>query len=99
MVIVIIYVDDALFCGPNKAIVDKVKAYFMQKWECRDLDEAHKLLCIYIYQNGHKISINQCTYLNTVLECCKMANAKFASTPLSVRYYPMPNMKPLNTVL
>ena len=31
MVIAIMYVDDALFFGPNKAIVDKVKAHFMQK--------------------------------------------------------------------
>ena len=34
MVVGIIYVDDALFCGPNKAIVDSIKAQFMHKWEC-----------------------------------------------------------------
>ena len=37
MVIGIIYVDDALFCGPNKAVVDSMKVQFMRKWECRDL--------------------------------------------------------------
>ncbi|KAJ8456408.1 hypothetical protein ONZ51_g12144 [Trametes cubensis] len=39
MVIVIVYVDDALFCGQNKALVNKMKAKFMEKWECRDLGE------------------------------------------------------------
>ena len=68
MVVAIIYVDNALFCGPNKAIVYKVKAHFMQKWECRDLGEAHKFL--HMHQNGYKISIDQCTYLDTVIQCC-----------------------------
>ena len=34
VVIGIIYVDDALFCGPNKAIVYSIKVQFMCKWEC-----------------------------------------------------------------
>ena len=34
IVIGIIYVDNALFCGPNKAVVDAIKAQFMRKWEC-----------------------------------------------------------------
>ena len=29
MIIVITYVDDVLFCHPNKAIVDEVKAHFI----------------------------------------------------------------------
>ena len=44
VVIGIIYVDDALFCGPNKAIVDSIKAQFMHKWECRDLGEPNEFL-------------------------------------------------------
>ena len=96
MVVAIIYIDDALFYGPNKAIVDEVKAHFMQKWECTDLGETHKFLCIHICWNDCKISINQCTYLNTVLQCCGMANAKSVPTLLPARYYPMPNMESLN---
>ena len=34
VVVRIIYVDDALFCGPNKALVDSIKVQFMHKWEC-----------------------------------------------------------------
>jgi len=44
IVISIIYVDDALFCGPNKAVVDAIKVQFMRKWECRDLGEPNEFL-------------------------------------------------------
>jgi len=44
IVIGIIYVDDALFCGPNNAVVDAIKAQFMHKWECRDLGEPNEFL-------------------------------------------------------
>jgi len=40
----IIYVDDTLFCSPNKAVVDAIKAQFMRKWECRDLGEPSEFL-------------------------------------------------------
>ena len=44
IVIGIIYVDNALFCSPNKAVVDAIKAQFMRKWECRDLGEPNEFL-------------------------------------------------------
>ena len=44
VVIGIIYVDNALFCGPNKAVVDSIKAQFMCKWECQDLGEPNEFL-------------------------------------------------------
>ena len=37
IVVAIVYVDDALFCGPTKAIVDEIKGLFMKKWECREI--------------------------------------------------------------
>ena len=90
--VLLLSVDDVLFCGPNKAIVDEVKAHFMQKWEYKDLDEVGEFLYMHICQNGHKISINQC-------EHCGMANAKSMPTSLPAGYYPMPSTKSLNTVL
>jgi len=44
IVIGIIYIDDALFCIPNKAVVDAIKAQFMCKWDCRDLGEPNEFL-------------------------------------------------------
>ena len=37
MVVAIVYVDDALFCGPDLRIIKLIKGKFMQKWECRKL--------------------------------------------------------------
>ena len=37
--IVIDYVDDSIFMGPNKSKVNEVKAKFMKMWECQDLGE------------------------------------------------------------
>ena len=44
IVIGIIYIDNALFCSPNKAVVDSIKVQFMCKWECRDLGELKEFL-------------------------------------------------------
>ena len=44
IVVAVIYVDDTLFCGPTKAIVDEIKGLFMKKWECRDLGPATSFL-------------------------------------------------------
>jgi Reverse transcriptase (RNA-dependent DNA polymerase) len=37
IIIAIVYVDDAMFFGKNKAQVNFKKKLFMEKWECRDL--------------------------------------------------------------
>ena len=39
-IVAIVYVDDALFCGPDIKTVKKIKAAFMKHWECRDLGPA-----------------------------------------------------------
>ena len=44
IVVAIIYVNNALFCGPSKALVKKVKAAFMKRWEFRDLRKAKEFL-------------------------------------------------------
>ena len=44
IVVAIIYVDDTLFCGPSKALVEKFKATFMKRWGCHDLRKAKEFL-------------------------------------------------------
>ena len=63
----------------------------MAKWECRDLGEAKEFLRMNITRHGSKIEIDQCAYLEKVLERCGMQNAKTAPTPLPAGYQPMPN--------
>ena len=67
-IIAVIYVDDALFCGPNKVMVLKLKHEFMQKWECRDLGDVTEFLCMSITKESSKVHIDQCAYLETVLQ-------------------------------
>ena len=99
IIIVIIYVDDTLFCGPNKAVVDSIKAQFMRKWECRDLGEPKEFLQMCITHKGHAIHLDQCTYLQKVVERCGMLNTKAASTPLPAGYYALVNKDSVNPEL
>ena len=88
MVVTIIYVDDTLFCGPNKVLVDEVKTLFMCKWECRDLDPATEFLHMRIRRLGSKILIDQCAYLDKLLDQFGLLIARTAPTPLLEGYYP-----------
>ena len=90
-VIAIIYVDDAIFCGPVETLVLKLKEAFMKRWECRDLGELKEFLRMRITRDGSKIHLDQCAYLRTVLERCGMTNAKATSTPLPTGYIPSKN--------
>ena len=87
-VIAVIYVDDTIFCGPNKALVKQLKDKFMQRWECQDLGEVTEFLRMRIIKEGSTVNIDQCTYLDTVLEWCGMQDAKSAATPLLAGYMP-----------
>ena len=89
IVVAIIYVDNALFCGPTKDLVDEVKGAFMHSWECKDLGPAKEFLHMRIQRDGSKILIDQCAYLGKVLERFGMTNARSATTPLPQGYYPL----------
>jgi hypothetical protein len=99
LVLAIIYVDDAQFCGPVKAVVERLKAAFMKKWECRDLGETREFLRMNIRRDGRRLHIDQCEYLEKVLERCGMINAKPARTPLPQGYQPEKSTAPVNMEL
>ena len=96
IVLAIIYIDDTLFCGPSKSLVEKIKATFMKKWECQDLGEPCEFLQMNIHREGRCIYIDQWNYLDKVLEHCGMINAKSARMPLPQGYYPEKNNAPVN---
>ena len=98
-VIVIVYVDDAVFMGPNKSIVSKARDRFMQVWECRDLGELKEYLRMNIVKRNGIISIDQCAYLHKVLKHFNMINAKATQTPLPMGYMPTPNSEPVDEEL
>ena len=90
-VIIVAYVDDILFAGPNKSAIASKKQLFMTKWECRDLGDCQEFLRMRITRKGRSILLDQCSYLDSVVERFGMTNAKFAQTPLPTGYIPNQN--------
>ena len=98
-VIVIVYVDDALFMGSDSTLVHKLKSDFMNKWECRDLGNVKEFLRMRILKKNDSIYLDQTVYLDKVLQRFGLTNAKFASTPLPEGYHPAPNVQTVDTQL
>jgi hypothetical protein len=91
LIMAVVYVDDAMFFGKNKKLVDKKKALFMNKWECCDLGEVKEFLHMQVQRQGLDISIDQVDYLKKVLERFQMTNAKATKTPLPSNWDPKEN--------
>jgi Reverse transcriptase (RNA-dependent DNA polymerase) len=91
IIIAIVYVNNAMFFGKNKAQVDSKKKLFMDKWECCDLGEVKEFLCMHITQKGKDIHLDQHDYLDKVLEHFSMTNAKSVPTPLPSNWVPQLN--------
>ena len=98
-VIVIIYVDDAIFLGQDMSIVRRVKDLFMKIWECRDLGDTKEFLRMRILRGNGYITIDQQDYLHKVLEHFDLINAKAAPTPLPMGYILTPNEAPVDEQL
>ena len=81
-VIMIAYVDDILFMGPNRKLVDKKKGEFMAKWECQNLGKPTEFLQMRILRKNGKIYLDQNAYLEKVLQWFGMADCHAAKTPL-----------------
>jgi len=52
-----------------------------------------------ITHKGRAIHLDQCVYLQKVVEHCGMLNAKSASTPLPAGYYATKNTEPVDADL
>lgn len=91
LVYVIVYVDDALFCGKDRALVLEMKAKFMKRLKCRDLGDIKEFLRMNIRRKGRTIYVDQCAYLQTVIKRCGMENARTAPTPLPAGFQALPH--------
>ena len=98
-VIVIVYVDDAVFIGPSDQDVSNAKARFMCKWECRDMGPTKEFLRMWFHVHNGFIALEQKDYLMKVLERFNMQNAKSAQTPLPSGYMPTPYTGPVDEKL
>ena len=101
IIILLIYVDDALFMGSNKAQLLNHKKKFMKWWESRDLDEAKEYLGMRITRDrkAHTITLDQIHYVKKVVKCFGQENCKEVSTPLPTGYSPRPNEGNTNPTL
>ena len=81
-IVIIIYVNNAIFCGPSKSLILKLKEVFTKRWETQDLGEVTESLHMHITRQGSSIHLDQCAYLKTVLDVeCKMLNLLLLSQP------------------
>jgi hypothetical protein len=90
-IVVIVYVDNVLFLGKDKDSIDSLKKHFMNIWECRDLGDTQEFLHMCIIKSKGRILVDQVDYLQIVLQCFNLQNAKAVPTPLLEGYQPMPN--------
>ena len=79
-IIVAIFVDDCTIAGtPNQVKI--FKKFMTDKFEMRDLGKINYLLGIKIDHKNDMITLNQSSYIQTVLERFKMTGAKPMYTP------------------
>src|SRR5260221_2714923 len=67
----------------------------MTKWECCDVGDCKEFLRMRVQRKGRSIYIDQCSYLEKVVEHFGMTNAKHTRTPLPT-YIPTPNKREVN---
>ena len=70
IIILLVYVDDALFMGSNKTQVLTHKKQFMQRWKSCNLGEAKEYLDMRITRNCKKqtITLDQTYYVKKVIK-------------------------------
>jgi len=88
IIILLIYVDDALFTNSNKQLVLSHKKQFMQQWESCDLGEAKEYLGMHITRDRKKktITLDQCAYAKKVVKHFQLENSKGKDVPLPTEY-------------
>ena len=84
ILIVSLYVDDLIFTGSDKKMIEDFKRDMMKKYEMSDLGFLHYFLGIEIYQNEEGVFICQKKYAKTLIEKFKMKDCKSVATPLIV---------------
>ena len=93
IIVLLIYIDDALFMGSNKQQVLFHKAQFMKRWESRDLGQGKEYLGMRITRDRKKraISLDQIRYAEKVIKRFGQENCKPVSVLLPTEYNPRPH--------
>lgn len=84
VVIVLVYVDDFLIFGPDKAEIDNVKWWLATNYKIKDLGTCSQFLGIKVERNEdlRTISISQEAFINKALTAADMQDCKGVNTPI-----------------
>jgi len=91
LVIALVYINNGLFLGADKALVDSKKHACLEHWECHDTGDVTDFLGMKVNKTALCIMIDQKAYLKMVLERFNMHNAKIVPTPIPSGYVPQEN--------
>lgn len=79
---VVLYVDDLVICTADENTMQNFKNYLMNKFSMVDLKEVKFFLGIRVTRQNNITTLDQSTYIKTVLEKFNMAGCNPVSTPL-----------------
>lgn len=82
---VVLYVDDLVIVTANIETMESFKKYLMHKFQMVDLKEIKLFLGIRIRRNKEILTLDQSSYIKTVLNKFKMQDCNAVSTPLENR--------------
>ena len=86
-VIIIIWVDDILIAASNEDLLSDVKNSLNNKFKMKDFGELHWFLGMEFKFDKSCVSINQCKYLEKVLEKFQMSNCNPKSIPCDLSFF------------
>lgn len=82
---VILYVDDLIIATKDNNTMNNFKKFLMKQFDMVDLHNINYFLGIRINRSSSEISLDQTTYLKSVLQKFNMSNCNPISTPLPVK--------------
>lgn len=84
ILIVFLYVDDLIYTGNNKALIEKFQAEMKQEFEMSDLGLMHYFLGVEVLQTSKGIYISQTKYVADLLKKFRMMACKAFATPIAI---------------
>lgn len=85
-VIIAVYVDDLLVMGPDRAMIDEVKAALAKRFQMQDMGPASYYLGIKLSQHrtrwGTKLCLSQAAYVSKILRDFGMQDSTPVTTPM-----------------
>ena len=84
LLIIAVYVDDKLIFSKNLDTIKCLKTQLSEHFEITDLGEAHWILGMEVLCNQPQgtITLSQCCYVKTIIDCFSLKDGQSVSTPL-----------------